>query len=130
MGLVFLFAILMLAGCAGGHGASAPEPQLAKKSPVVAVAGASEAAVASPTPVKLIVTRGDPVTVLEGERDENALYAPVSLALRDGRFDPGRPRRATSRHGRRALRGAAQVLAAGERALSDGVSRPAGRSID
>jgi hypothetical protein len=80
LGLIFLFLLVVVAGCAG----STKAPPM---SPVVSVAGASDAPTVSPTPVKTTTAKGPPVTAFDGDSEENSFYAPAALALRDGRFD-------------------------------------------
>lgn len=86
-GLLLLFAIiaLVIGGCS--QRVAAPEPEVVKTSPAVSVAGPSESPAEAPTPVTPILSRGAPLHAVDGDREENVLYAPASLALRDGRFD-------------------------------------------
>jgi hypothetical protein len=90
LGLLAVFVGSILAGCAGAGGAVVPEPQHAApaaKAPVVTVAATAEAPAVSPALPTTVIARGAPVTAYDGAREENAFYAPVSLALRDGSFD-------------------------------------------
>lgn len=86
-----LFAIaltFLVAGCAGPPPpVAAPRPKVVSRveplpSPSPEIASASSSALAGP-----VIAAGVPVIGFDGQRLETAFYAPVSLAVKNDRFD-------------------------------------------